>query len=156
MQVLQVSHYHVEFDPNGKDKQQDPTTFQQYGPNALLKNEHDIESLLWWGAESAKRYSNNESSPVFFHAFLFGTQGLDLAIPSRRHYIRDDKRIQGDESWTQINLYQPVEFYPCPTATSGVSVQIEFEKVRGGDGCIRIASITECIDKMSFRLLKTL
>jgi hypothetical protein len=131
IQVLQVSHYHVEFDAEtGNDKQQNPTTFHQYGPNALLKTTSDVESLLQWGAQAAERYSSSHSndaiSPVVFTCYLFGTQGLDLSIPSRRHYIRDDSRIEGDESWTQINLYRPVEFYPCPLSTSGLSIDIFF------------------------------
>lgn len=131
MQVLSVSHYHVEFDYKGNDKRQYPTTYDKFGPNALLKTPSNVEALLTWGAESARRYSNStqESSPVFT-AYLFGTQGLDLAIPSRRQYIPDDSRIKGDESWTQINLYKPVEFKPCPKSKSGLTVDLRFDKVR--------------------------
>lgn len=125
MQVLLVSHYHVEFNEH-------PATFEKFGPNALLKSKNDVESLLKWGAESARRYDKSattKGSPVFT-AYLFGTQGLDLAIPSRRQYIPDNSRIMGDESWTQINLYKPVQFKPCPKSKSGVALDLTFAKVQ--------------------------
>ena len=114
LQVLQVSHYH-------DDIPEKPTStsavFQKFGPNGLLKTVDDIEALLQWGAKSARRYSNTGAgeAPVFT-AYLFGTQGLDLAIPSRREYIPDSSRITGAESWTQVNLYEPVAFKSCPKA----------------------------------------
>ena len=128
LQVLQVSHYHVEY--TGTTQQQGPSVFEQYGPNALLKREKDIESLLLWGAESARRYSNATAEFPVFTAYLFGTQGLDLAIPSRRQYIHDDSRLVGDESWTQINLYKPVKFQPCrPKTTVEIDLKLNFDKV---------------------------
>lgn len=155
MQVLQASHYHVEFD-GGNDKQQSPTTFQQYGPNALLKTELDIEALLLWGAQAIQRYTTGtnsnattKTSPVFT-AYLFGTQGLDLAIPSRRHYIRDDSRITGDESWTQINLYKPLQFYSCPMSKGGLSVDISFDKVFETR---RLHALADCVCMLTTILL---
>jgi hypothetical protein len=153
LQVLQVSHYHVEFEEEsgGNDKQQNPTTFSQYGPNALLKTETDIVALLRWGAQVAQDYSNKTRESPVFTSYLFATQGLDLAIPSRRHYIRDDSRITGDESWTQINLYKPVQFHPCPVSVAnGLRVEISFGMVREHcfiDDCnnVKIYMPTICI-----------
>lgn len=132
MQVLQVSHYHVELDDKKPTVELDekPSIFDRYGPNALLKQEKDIQSLLQWGAESARRYSNT-TSPLFT-AYLFGTQGLDLAIPSRREYIEDGTRVKDGGSATQVNLYKPVKLKQCPkpSAAKGVKLELAFEKVR--------------------------
>jgi hypothetical protein len=123
MQVLQVSHYHVELDDHK------PSIFDRYGPNALLKQEKDIKYLLQWGAQSAKRYSNT-TSPLFT-AYLFGTQGLDLAIPSRREYIGDDTRVKKGGSETQINLHKHLQLKQCPKPSPAkVKLELAFEKVR--------------------------
>ena len=123
MQVLQVSHYHVELND------EKPSIFDRYGPNALLKHEKDIQSFLQWGAQSARRYSNT-TSPLFT-AYLFGTQGLDLAIPSRREYIEDDTRVKDGGSRTQINLHKPLKLKECPKPSADkVKVELTFEKVR--------------------------
>ena len=140
MQVLQTSHYHVSLPDNNEH------VMDRFGPNALLRTPSDVMEFLQWGAEAAHRYGNNHAkdednsnnnhrnnnnnqttvSPVFT-AYLFGTQGLDLAIPSRRVYIDDKTRLKGRGAATQINLYQPVGFKPCP-ANDG-SVHISFDKV---------------------------
>jgi hypothetical protein len=118
MHVFQLSNYHGDLD--------------RYGPNALLKEETDGSTpLLQRGAESAaQRYESNATSPIFT-AFLFGTQGLDLAIPSRREYMVDDACVQDGGSATQINLHKAVQLQTCPKSTTKeVSLDLAFTKTK--------------------------
>ena len=110
IQVLTVSHYHVE--PGDE-----PRIHDLYGPNALLKSMRDVRNLLKWGASGALYYDDVHSGSIpVFTAYLFATQGLDLAIPSPRSYLDDASRVKSSESQTQVNLYKPVVYKSCPKA----------------------------------------
>lgn len=94
LQTLLVSHYHA--DP-GEESQ----TAERYGPNALFQSTGQTKEFLRWGADSATQYNGNNS---VFTAYIFATQGLDLAIPSSRVFLHEESRIIGDESTKQINV----------------------------------------------------
>ena len=121
LQTLMLSHYHT--DP-GKEF----STEQKYGPNALFKTTEDVQDLLRWGADAVKRLTTGHNDQ-HFTAYIFGTQGLDLAIPSNRIFIDDKSRVIGDESSPQINLYKPLEFKPCPQSLREPKLDISFTKV---------------------------
>ena len=110
IQILTVSHYHVK--PGDE-----PRIHHLYGPNALLKSTQDVRNLLNWGASGALHFDDSQSGAVpVFTAYLFATQGLDLAIPSPRIYLDDASRVKGSESQTQVNLYKPIVYKLCPKA----------------------------------------
>ena len=93
LQLLSSSHY---FDA------EDPTFY--YGPNALFQNRKQLHRFLYQriteilraearNLRKARRDANTkidndqEVLEVHFHALLFATQGLDLAIPARSSYV---------------------------------------------------------------------
>jgi len=121
LQTLLLSHFYA---PPGNES----WTEQRYGPNAIFKTQDDIEELLSWGADQASRHGNEMS---VFTAYIFATQGLDLAIPSSRVFIDDSSRVMGPESTQQINLYKSIEFKPCPQARISPHLQIEFSEILG-------------------------
>jgi len=121
LQVLQLSHYHT-------DPGREAWTEANYGPNALFKSLDSVQEMLRWGADVAARYDNGNESNVFT-AYIFATQGLDLAIPSNRIFIDDNSRVMGKESTLQINLYKPVQFKDCPQSNMEPKLDIAFAEV---------------------------
>jgi hypothetical protein len=104
IQSLSVSHYHAEAN-NAKE------TFERYGPNALFQSVSSIKDFLRWGADSAKMY---DASNRIFTAFVFATQGLDLAIPSSQIYLTDSHAsINPMET---IHKKDFVSFKQCPSS----------------------------------------
>lgn len=123
LQVLQLSHYHTE--PG-----HEAWTEAKYGPNALFKSLDNIQELLRWGADTAASYETGNDNNLFT-AYIFATQGLDLAIPSNRIFIDDNSRVIGKESTLQINLYKPLQFKDCPQATMEPKLDIAFAELLG-------------------------
>jgi Protein of unknown function (DUF229) len=100
-------------------------------PNTIITPEN-IDIFFAWGAYSAalsrtlasmhaepSRLSNSEH--FVFKAFLFATHGLDLAIPSRREYLRDSEYSKRTWSFPYTNrqeemraMVENVIFKPCP------------------------------------------
>ncbi|KAG7349323.1 DUF229 domain containing protein [Nitzschia inconspicua] len=79
LQTLFLSHYQVEL-PEGKEN------LRKFGPNALFQSLEAIKDLLRWGADNARMYDSEHAT---FTAYLFATQGLDLAIPRPELYLID-------------------------------------------------------------------
>jgi hypothetical protein len=127
LQVLLVSHYDAGTD--NKD-----ATFESYGPNGLLGSIENIKEFLQWGAEAAVRHSRRlpDERGVPFTAYIFATQGLDLAIPSSRVYLSEESRLHPDESKTQVNLYKPLLFKPCRQAQLYPQINVTFDTVSTG------------------------
>lgn len=123
LQVLQLSHYHT-------DAGHEAWTEEKYGPNAFLKSLDKVQELLRWGADTAARYENGIKNNVFT-AYIFATQGLDLAMPSNRIFIDDNSRVIGKESTLQINLYKPLQFKNCPQANMEPKLDIAFGELLG-------------------------
>ncbi len=121
LQTLLLSHYHT--DP-GKEA----STEEKYGPNAIFKSIDNVQDLLRWGADVAERFETRSYNKVFT-AYIFATQGLDLAIPSNRIFIDDSSRVIGTESTLQINLYKPLQFKRCPQANMDRKLDIAFSEV---------------------------
>jgi hypothetical protein len=136
LQVLLVSHYHVEH-PG-----EEGWTEEHFGPNALLSSTDKVKEFLTWGAAAASQYQDTGHRPEhgdggdkdaggpIFTAYIFATQGLDLAIPSNRVFLQDTSRVMGEESTTQINRYKPLQFKPCPQASLTPALKLEFSEVR--------------------------
>jgi hypothetical protein len=136
LQVLLVSHYHVEH------AGEEGWTEQHFGPNALLSSTDKVKEFLRWGATAASQYQDTGHGPErgdggdkdargpIFTAHIFATQGLDLAIPSNRVFLQDTSRVVGEESTTQINRYKPLQFKPCPQASLTPALKLKFSEVR--------------------------
>jgi hypothetical protein len=143
LQVLLVSHYHVERPGD------EGWTEQHFGPNALFSSTDKVKEFLTWGATAAARYQDAGYGPEhggvglgggvpikedaeghIFTAYIFATQGLDLAIPSNRVFLHDTSRVVGEESTTQINRYKPLQFKPCPQASLTPALGLQFAEVR--------------------------
>jgi hypothetical protein len=120
LQTLALSHYYAEPGKEG-------WTEQRYGPNAIFKTREEVEELLKWGADEASRHGEDR----VFTAYIFATQGLDLAIPSSRVFIDDSSRVIGTESTHQINLYKSLQFKPCPQANMEPKLNITFSEIIG-------------------------
>jgi hypothetical protein len=151
IRMLQELHYKVQllsatdFWSNGAAYQMthDDTVFL---PNALI-NKDDLQDFFEWGAQAAatsralvtdsnKFVNFHLQKPEFnmttsehaqqaplamFKGYLFCTQGLDLAIPSRREYLQDHK-FGTQESWAypyrqheaeKRKMVQRVNFKTC-------------------------------------------
>lgn len=121
LQALQLSHYHT--DP-GKEA----WTEAKYGPNAFFKGVEEVQELLRWGADTAERYNGGKESEIFT-AYVFATQGLDLAIPSSRIFVDNTPRAIAEDSTLQINHDKPLDFKPCPQATLDPKLNISFTEV---------------------------
>jgi Protein of unknown function (DUF229) len=121
LQTLHLSRYHPEPDKVA-------WTEQRYGPNAIFKTCGDIEELLTWGADQTSRHGNEKE---VFSAYIFATQGLDLAIPSSRVFLDDASRVIGSESTLQINLYKSLQFKPCPQSRIPPKLNITFSEIIG-------------------------
>jgi Protein of unknown function (DUF229) len=121
LQTLLLSHFHAE---PGKVN----WTEETYGPNAIYKTRDDVEKLLRWGADQTNRQGTHKE---VFTAYIFATQGLDLAIPSSRVFIDDSSRVIGTESTLQINLYKPLQFKQCPQAKVEPKLDIAFSEIIG-------------------------
>ena len=80
LQTLSTSHYYAHTN-NERE------ILERYGPNALFKSAEEIRGFLKWGADAAQRYG--KATENFFTSYIFATQGLDLAIPTPQHYLRD-------------------------------------------------------------------
>ena len=112
VQVLSASHYHVP----------DPETGEgAWGPNRLLR-EGDAADFFRWGAEGARRGARSNRSSTF-RAYLFATQGLDLAIPSPRLYVNETRAVDvsGDG----------VPYVECPRRHERANIEFR-DKVRKG------------------------
>jgi len=72
VQVLSTSHF-----------------VRKYPANTLLDTNTSVANLLrlGWALSAKGKALGNEDAGNMFHAYLFATQGLDLAIPSQREYL---------------------------------------------------------------------
>lgn len=57
----------------------------KYGPNTLLKSSRELEEMFKSCYD--RHYNPKDKVSLFVEVLLFATQGLDLAIPSRRSYL---------------------------------------------------------------------
>ena len=121
LQTLHLSRYHTEPD-------KEAWTEQKYGPNAIFKRCDEIEELLIWGADQTSRHGSDKE---VFSAYIFATQGLDLAIPSSRVFLDDTSRVTGSESTLQINMYKSLQFKACPQAQMPPKLDITFSEIIG-------------------------
>lgn len=79
-QILLMSHQQQLKVGGGKHRT------QQYDSNSLFHSVGDIKEFLQWGADTATQRHDSRVEEVFT-AYLFATQGLDLAIPSTDTYL---------------------------------------------------------------------
>ncbi len=101
--------------------------FFGYHPNFLFRSKEDVQQFLKEGAEFAQDGQ--------FDALLFGTQGLDLAIPSRLSYlqldnldvcIKDQLNVTGRcDSKLDARALGNEIFIPCPSRHN--QIQIDFD-----------------------------
>lgn len=118
IQVLSSSHYHA-------DRSAESDIFERYGPNALFQSTEEIKDYLRWGADAAQRYG--ESRDVLFTSYIFATQGLDLAISTPQHYLRNaDTTIDVFDAVSMQNL---PALKSCPQSTNGETIDFVFNEV---------------------------
>lgn len=101
VQVLSSSHYHA-------DVSNEREIFERYGPNALFQSAEEITNYLRWGADAAQQHE--ESKDTVFTSYIFATQGLDLAIPTPQHYLR--------QPGTTIDVFDEVSMRHLPALKS--------------------------------------
>jgi hypothetical protein len=89
IQTLSVSHYNAHHHNSERYKLDSRQILEKYGPNSLFQSVEDVKEMLRWGADSADTFSENNFGQKVFTAYLFATQGLDLAIPSATTYVED-------------------------------------------------------------------
>jgi hypothetical protein len=122
LQTLQLSHYHT---APGKET----LTEANYGPNAIFKKLENVQGLLRWGADIAQHSSGGVGSEIFT-AYVFATQGLDLAIPSNRILLNNTSTVIGEDALAlQMNGHEPITFKTCPQATMKPTLDLSFKEV---------------------------
>ncbi|KAI2492272.1 hypothetical protein MHU86_22279 [Fragilaria crotonensis] len=101
-------------------------------PNSLITKDN-LESFFIWGAQAAATSracvvaqeedikTTSMRPPPIFKAFLFATQGLDLAIPSRREYLNASMHPKvpwffpyNDKPHALRQMADSVILKPCP------------------------------------------
>lgn len=129
LQTLQLSHYHASPGTEG-------WTEAKYGPNAFLKRLENVQDLLRWGADTLERYSDAKGDEVFT-AYIFATQGLDLAIPSRSIFAEDPSKRHEENSTFAINTNKTFGFKACPQSAMEPKLDLSFIEVgcRHHDSC---------------------
>jgi hypothetical protein len=86
-----------------------------FGPNTILTNRSIITSFFRYGSDLAMEADGEKG---VFRAYLFATQGLDLAIPSRREYVNLTK---GQHVVTKgQHVDQGIPYKDCPASTAKV------------------------------------
>jgi hypothetical protein len=102
---------------------------QVYRPNHLFRSNNDVGRFLSSGARFALETSDDN-----FHALLFATQGLDLAIPSRRSYLSlkgldlcTDYATYSGRCDAKLNPFAKGQdvFMKCPKHHSRVSIEFD-------------------------------
>jgi hypothetical protein len=95
----------------------------KYGPNTLLKSSQDLQDMFL--SCYSQRQNQKLKSPFFVEVLLFATQGLDLAIPSRRSYLDLTKKACPWKNNERCDLSTDVldDILPtCPSHHSRVEV----------------------------------
>jgi len=122
-------------------KGSNPRSFTIFQPNDLITKEN-IETFFKWGAKAAiiskglaggRNWAQDDDNAVF-KAYLFATQGLDLAIPSRRQYLSETKFTNAKWRFPYANvsaerraMVERVQFVSCPVERHS-SLNLDFLK----------------------------
>jgi hypothetical protein len=128
LQTLSASHYFADHDHERK-------VFDDYGPNALFQSLGKVEDFLKWGADAASRFSGGNKDRVF-SSYLFATQGLDLAIPDPRVYLKDDSKSIV-QSWSENGDIAPLLKTCTQQSPEEVNFDLYFDDVSTGTLYVR-------------------
>ena len=114
LMVLSVSH----FVPDAKNG-------RTWRPNTHVEGRAGARGLLYWGVKGLK------SEDEVFRTYLFGTKGLDLAIPSAREFLNTKSRDR-DSGIIKIEGDEGVPYLRCPKRHAKVEIKfVSHDQVRG-------------------------